>query len=54
MLEKVVDYLQWHIRNQDKAEFTVKEFERTIPPELALELYVLRLTQVDGRGLSRR
>lgn len=40
VLEKVVEYLQWHARNQDRSEFSIKEFERKIPPELALELYV--------------
>lgn len=40
VLEKVVEYLQWHARNQNRSEFSIKEFERKIPPELALELYV--------------
>ncbi|CCU97842.1 unnamed protein product [Malassezia sympodialis ATCC 42132] len=40
VLEKVVEYLQWHARNQDRSEFSIKDFERKIPPELALELYV--------------
>ncbi|WFD23073.1 elongin C [Malassezia equina] len=45
VLEKVVEYLQWHARNQDRSEFSIKDFERKIPPELALELYVyLQLT----------
>ncbi|SHO77780.1 Similar to S.cerevisiae protein ELC1 (Elongin C, conserved among eukaryotes) [Malassezia sympodialis ATCC 42132] len=38
VLEKVVEYLQWHARNQDRSEFSIKDFERKIPPELALEL----------------
>lgn len=38
VLEKVVEYLQWHARNTDRAEFSIKDFERKIPPELALEL----------------
>ena len=41
MLEKVVEYLQWYARNIDRDEFSIKDFERKIPPELALELYVL-------------
>ena len=40
VLEKVVEYLQWHARNQDRSEFSIKDFERKIPPEPALELYV--------------
>ncbi|WFD05794.1 elongin C [Malassezia vespertilionis] len=38
ILEKVVEYLQWHARNVNRTEFNIKEFERKIPPELALEL----------------
>lgn len=53
VLEKVVEYLQWHARNTDRTEFNIKDFERKIPPELALELYVALLTQPDGRRLSR-
>lgn len=40
ILEKVVEYLQWHARNAERSEFNIKEFERKIPPELALELFV--------------
>lgn len=40
ILEKVVEYLQWHARNAERSEFNIKEFERKIPPELALELCV--------------
>ncbi|WFD30271.1 elongin C [Malassezia sp. CBS 17886] len=40
VLEKVVEYLQWHARHADSTEYDVKAFERRIPPELALELYV--------------
>ncbi|WFD46553.1 elongin C [Malassezia furfur] len=38
VLEKVVEYLQWHARNIHRSEFSIKDFERKIPPELALEL----------------
>lgn len=38
MLEKVVEYLQWHARYAQHDQYPIKEFERKIPPELALEL----------------
>lgn len=40
VLEKVVEYLQWHARYSHQAQYPIKEFESKIPPELALELYV--------------
>ncbi|KOS14507.1 transcriptional elongation regulator elc1 elongin c [Malassezia pachydermatis] len=48
VLEKVVEYLQWHARNKNRTEFNIKEFERKIPPELALELYVDAMTLTAG------
>lgn len=38
VLEKVVEYLQWHARYSHRAQYPIKEFEAKIPPELALEL----------------
>lgn len=38
VLEKVVEYLQWHARYAQHDQYPIKEFERKIPPELALEL----------------
>lgn len=38
ILGKVVEYLAWHAHNAERTEFNIKEFERKIPPELALEL----------------
>lgn len=40
ILEKVVEYLYWHMQNAEREEFDIKAFERRIPPELALELCV--------------
>ena len=40
VLEKVVEYLQWHARYSHQSQYPIKEFESKIPPELALELYV--------------
>ncbi|AXA49446.1 transcription elongation factor B, polypeptide 1 [Malassezia restricta] len=38
VLEKVVEYLQWHARYSHQSQYPIKEFESKIPPELALEL----------------
>ena len=53
ILEKVVEYLQWHSQNAEREEFDIKAFERKIPPELALELCVAAY-QTHGRRLPRR
>lgn len=41
VLEKVVEYLEWVHKYMDASEGTrIPDFEKTIPPELALELLI--------------
>ncbi|CAO1619718.1 unnamed protein product [Parajaminaea phylloscopi] len=41
VLEKVVEYLEWVHKYSDASEGTrIPDFEKTIPPELALELLI--------------
>lgn len=54
ILEKALEYLHWHRQHStpgnNASRFAPTDFERRIPPEMVLELYVL--TPCSAEGLS--